>query len=321
MRVLRGRHGSHPAGEPDQLAAGPSGWIRAQPHGLGHQLPGLLFALAWPIPAVQGFAPRMHGQPQPWPAHRLGGDAQIPMERRLLVDGAGIELHHQPAPGAGVVERTVSQSPVEPASAGAGHGAGHHQPAAGGIAPTRPAPGPSRAGVPFGETKPFRIGQQRAQPLHRALLWRRHRAAVEQIHQPAHPGAFHIRHTGRPMLRIGLWPAFRRPGRGRGFRGVKVRLVRLGRRLPGDFPRISHGVPDLPGCHPAGRSRRGGSQRRLDHRPGHVGMELPGASEKPGMNPGARRWRRCQLGHQPLRQAHDATPARMSSICTPACSR
>jgi hypothetical protein len=39
------------------------------------------------------------------------------------------------------------------------------------------------------------------------------------------------------------------------------------------------------------------------------------------VNPGARRrWGR-QLFHQPLRETHDATPARMSSICTPACSR
>ena len=215
----------------------------------------------------------------------------------------------------------MRESPVESASAGAGHGAGHHQPATGGIAPTRPAPGPSRAGVPFGEAKPFRIGQESAQPLHSALLRRRHRAAVEQIHQPAHPGAFHGRRTGYPMLRIGLWPALRRPGLGRGFRGVQVRPVGFGGCLPSNFPRIGHRVPDLPWRHPAGRSRRGGSQRRLDHRPGHVGMELPGASEQPGVNPGARRWRRCQLVHQPLRQAHDATPARMSSICTPACSR
>ena len=103
MSFRGGRRGSHPAGKPNQLAPGPSGRIRAQADGLGHELPGLLLAFARAIPAVEGFPPRMHGQPQLGPAQILGDGFEIPMERRLFIQGAGIELNHQPAPGPGVV--------------------------------------------------------------------------------------------------------------------------------------------------------------------------------------------------------------------------
>ncbi len=103
MGFRSGRSGSHPSGEPDQLAPGPSGRVRAQADGLGHQFPGLLVAMAGPIPAMEGFAARMHSQTQLGPAQCLGDGLEIPMERRLFIQGAGIELHHQPAPGPGVV--------------------------------------------------------------------------------------------------------------------------------------------------------------------------------------------------------------------------
>ncbi len=179
MSFRGGRSGSHPAGKPDQLAPGPSGRIRAQADGLGHELPGLLLAFARAIPAVEGFPPRMHGQTQLGPAQILGNGPEIPMQRRLFIQGAGIKLHHQPAPWPGVVEGAVSESPVETPPAGAGHGTGDHQTAPVGLSPARPAPGPCRSGMPGGQAKPFRIGQKSIEPLHRALLRRLYRAAVE----------------------------------------------------------------------------------------------------------------------------------------------
>jgi hypothetical protein len=235
MSFRGGRRGPHPAGEPDQLAAGPSGRVRAQPHSLGHELPGLLLALARAIPAMEGFPPRMHGQTQLGPAQRLGNGLEMPMERRLFIEAAGIKLDHQPAPGPGVIERAVSESPIESAPACAGHWTRDHQTAPVGLSPARPAPGPSRAGMPRGDAKPFRIGQQSIEPLHRALLRRLHRAAMKQIHQPAHAVAFGCRHHGRPVPGLRFWPALPAGGPP-GSLLLQVRRILGNRRLPRDLP-------------------------------------------------------------------------------------
>lgn len=76
---------------------------------------------------MQRLSPGVHRKTQRWPPKALRLGVEVPVQSRLFVNGALIELKHYPAPGASVAEAPGGRAAVLGGAEPGGHGVGNHQ--------------------------------------------------------------------------------------------------------------------------------------------------------------------------------------------------